>query len=75
MRINCSVAKTRVQISINQNLVEIGKNLAKTENFDSFSEYLEHLIRDAWRRRQAPPIEPPRLEETPANYRSKPKAK
>jgi hypothetical protein len=46
--------KTRVQVSLNGDLIEKGKRLQAVRSADSFSELLEILIRDEWERRFGP---------------------
>lgn len=46
------MAKQRTSITINPELHELGKSLAKEQHFDDFSNFVEHLIRSEWERRQ-----------------------
>ena len=45
------MAKQRTSITINPDLHDLGKHLAKEQHFDDFSNFIEHLIRSEWERR------------------------
>lgn len=45
--------KTRVQVTINEQLLEDARRLMKLRRFDTVSEFLEVLIREDWERRRA----------------------
>lgn len=47
--------KKRIQVTINPRLVEDAKRMMAARGFDSFSEFLESLIREETDRRQAAP--------------------
>jgi len=69
--------KTRIQVTLNPLLVAQARKLMESSGFDSFSEYLEHLIREEWKRQQAatfcgdvPPLPRPELNDPkPITYR------
>jgi hypothetical protein len=52
------MSKSRIQVSINPVLVERAKALMAARGFDSFSEFLEDLIRQEMDRRDAGKVAP-----------------
>jgi hypothetical protein len=43
--------KTRIQVSLNPELLSVAREIMKTRKFDTVSEFLEALIREEWERR------------------------
>ena len=45
-----TMSKRRIQLSLHPDLVIVAQDMQKCLKYGTFSEYVEALIRDAWRR-------------------------